>query len=215
MSHGDYDKLFDHEYDGIKEYDNPLPSWWTWLWVASMVFSVVYFFYYHVGVGPSVEDKYQTAVASHIEKQLASLGEISADDQTIVRLMNEDEFMSAMGGLFRGSCAQCHANDGGGNVGPNLTDDQYKNVTRPRDIFRIINEGIPGTSMPAWGTRFREPQMILLAAYVASLRGQEAASPKAPEGNTIPPWPAVEESDGEDEAPAPTASTVTPGDSGA
>jgi len=44
MSHHDqseYDKLFDHDYDGIKEYDNPLPSWWTNLWVASFVFSVV------------------------------------------------------------------------------------------------------------------------------------------------------------------------------
>ena len=53
----------------------------------------------------------------------------------------------------------------------------------------MIADGIQGTAMQSWSQRFREPQIILLAAYVASLRGTEPASPKAPEGNTIAPWP--------------------------
>jgi cytochrome c oxidase cbb3-type subunit 3 len=185
-----YDRLMDHEYDGIREFDNPLPGWWTWLFVGSIIFSVIYVAYFHFGVGPSIEDRYQTAQARQVEALLAQLGEIAPDNETIVRFMHKDDWMTAMQGVFTGNCAQCHVADGGGGIGPNLTDDQYKNVKEPADIFTVISEGIPGTSMAGWSDRLREPQMILLAAYVASLRGTEPANGIASEGSRIDPWPA-------------------------
>ena len=212
----EYQKFFEHDYDGIQEYDNPLPGWWTLLFWGSVIFSCFYAFYYHVGTGPSLEDKYQAAVASNVEKLLAQAGDIAPDDATIVRLMDDDKIMSSMAGLFRGNCAQCHANDGGGNVGPNLTDEHYVNVSRPEDIYDIIANGIPGTSMPAWGNRLREPQMILLAAYVASLRGTTPAAPKEAEGSVIPPWPEpepAEESASEDAQADRTAPAISGTDS--
>lgn len=189
----EYDRLFDHSYDGIQEYDNPLPGWWTWLFVLSIIFSVLYFMYYHIGIGPTVEDRYETQMARQVSNQLAQLGDLQADDATIMTFVHRQDWMNAMGGIFRGQCAQCHAADGGGNVGPNLTDDMWKNVRAPRDIYRVISQGIPGTSMPAFGDRFREPQLILLASYVASLRGTTPAQPKPPEGARTPPWPTFEE----------------------
>jgi cytochrome c oxidase cbb3-type subunit 3 len=189
MSEADYDRMFEHDYDGIQEYDNPLPGWWTWLFIISIAFSCIYILYYHVGVGPSVEEKYQAEVAAHYERLLESLGEIRGDNETIVKLMYNEEWMSAMGGMFGGNCAQCHAADGGGTVGPNLTDDFYKNIREPADFYTVISEGIAGTSMPVWKDRLSEPQIILLAAYVASLRGTTPAAPKASEGNRIEPWP--------------------------
>jgi cytochrome c oxidase cbb3-type subunit 3 len=187
-----YGELMDHEYDGIREYDNPLPGWWTWIFWVTVVFSAVYVFYFH-GAGPSIEDRYQAAVARHVENLLAQLGVITPDNRTIVEFMGNEDWMSAMGGLFKGNCSQCHAVDGGGNVGPNLTDEHYKNVTEPADIFRVINEGVAGTSMKGWSDRLREPQMILLAAYVATLRGTEPAVPKEAEGDRIAPWPALDD----------------------
>lgn len=184
-----YDELLEHEYDGIREYDNPLPPWWVWLWVGSMFFSTAYVMWYHLGDGPTVEAKYEVSVSRAVEAQLAHLGEITGDDATILTLMSDDKMMDAIGGLFRGRCAQCHGNEGGGNIGPNLTDDLYKSVESPADIYSIIAEGIPGTSMPAWGQRLREPQMILLASYVAKLRGTSpSGSPKEPEGVEIASW---------------------------
>lgn len=193
MSNPGYDDFFKHDHDGITEYDNPLPGWWTWLFVLSIFFSLGYVAYYHIGVGPSVEDKYQAEVTAYFEKQLAALGELKGDDQTIVRLMQNEDLMNAMGGLFRGNCAQCHRDDGGGNIGPNLTDEQWKNVKTPADLFTVIQNGIPGTSMPAWGQRLREPQIIILSAYVASIRGSDPQNPKAAEGSRIAPWPTPEE----------------------
>jgi cytochrome c oxidase cbb3-type subunit 3 len=191
MPESDQERILDHDYDGIREYDNPLPGWWTWLFIISVAFSCLYILYYHIGVGSSIEEKYEDEVAAHYEKLLESLGEIRPDTATILQLSRNEEWMPAVGSMFAGNCAQCHGADGGGIVGPNLTDDHYKNIREPADFYTVIANGIAGTSMPAWGDRMSEPQMILLAAYAASLRGTTPAAPKAPEGNIIDPWPAA------------------------
>ncbi len=49
VSETQFGPLTDHTYDGIREYDNPLPAWWTWLFIGTVVFSVLYFPYYHGG----------------------------------------------------------------------------------------------------------------------------------------------------------------------
>lgn len=189
----DFGNLLDHDYDGICEYDNPLPGWWTWIFVASIAFSVVYYMYYHsTGIGADVHQKYEAQMVAHISKQLEQLGQLQPNDPTIVLFMSKTDWMNAMAGIFRGTCAQCHAADGGGGIGPNLTDDNYLHVKTPKDIYEVISNGWQGTSMPAFKDRFREPQRILLAAYVASLRGTNPAQPKAPQGESIAPWPAPE-----------------------
>ena len=206
MANYDHDRMLDHDYDGIREYDNPLPGWWKWLFIGTIVYSVPYMMHYHLGMGPSLDEAYQAQVAAHVEKLLAALGEIQADDPTIVRFKDNEQWMSAISGVFSSNCATSHGADGGGDIGPNLTDDFYKSVQTPADLFTVISEGVPGTSMPPWKDRLREPQMILLASYVASLRGQPAANPKAAEGSRIDPWP---------EAPPaedPPANASAPGD---
>ncbi|MEK7370666.1 MAG: cbb3-type cytochrome c oxidase N-terminal domain-containing protein, partial [candidate division NC10 bacterium] len=62
MDTTDRDRLLDHEYDGIEEYDNPLPGWWVWVFWATIVFSGVYVAFYHVGPGPSVIGQYEEDV---------------------------------------------------------------------------------------------------------------------------------------------------------
>jgi len=195
MTASPYDEFFDHDHDGITEYDNPLPGWWRFLFWATIFFSVGYVAYYQIGTGPSIYEEYDAAVVTHLEQQLASIGELRFDDESILRLMHEKpEMIAAVSGMFRSNCAQCHRDDAGGNIGPNLTDDDWKNVKKPVDIARVIRDGVKGTAMAPWGHRLREPQILILAAYVASLRGSHPANPKKPEGQTIPPWPAYEPS---------------------
>ena len=188
-----YEDFFEKAHDGIKEFDNPLPGWWTWLFILSVVFSVGYVAWYHIGVGASIEEKYDTQVATFYEGQLAQLGITEADDLNIIRLTENQELMVALAGMFNGQCAQCHRTDGGGGIGPNLTDDHWKNVKTPSDIFAVITDGVDGTAMSSWERRLREPQRILLSAYVAYLRSTTVSDGKAVEGVLIDPWPTVEE----------------------
>lgn len=181
------DRLLDHDYDGIQEYDNPMPGWWVWLFVLSVIFAFPYVLHYHFGSGLSVHDKLDQEIAAYANKLLATYGELTPDRATILSYMDDETAMTGMSSLFRGRCAQCHLADGSGNVGPNLTDDSWKNVTRVTDIPGVIRDGRPVQGMPAWGGRLTETEIILLSSFVARLRDQPIPGKQA-EGDNLPPW---------------------------
>lgn len=185
-------RILDHECDGIREYDNPMPFWWGAIFWASIILSVPYFAYYHFGgVGESLATSYENEVGAFYEMQAAKLGDLKPDDETILSLANDEKKMLAGRNMFKANCAACHAPDGGGKTGPNLTDDAYINVRAPKDIFRIVRDGVSGKGMPEWKQRFSDPQLVLLSAYVVSLRGTSPASPREPQGVTVEPWTEV------------------------
>lgn len=184
------DPLTGHAYDGIQEYDNPLPAWWKWLFIASMVIAPPYFFFYHNGSeGRSLSDRYDRNLAANLQLQFAELGELKADRESVVKYLYEPSWLQVGKAVFKANCVSCHAKDGGGLVGPNLTDDEYKNVKDIGDILTVLQNGANAGAMPAWKNRLSTNEIVLLASYVASLRGTTPASAKAPEGRAIPPWP--------------------------
>ena len=185
-------RILDHECDGIREYDNPMPFWWGAIFWASIILSVPYFAYYHFGgVGESLATSYENEVGAFYEMQAAKLGDLKPDDETILSLAHDEKKMLAGRNMFKANCAACHAPDGGGKTGPNLTDDAYLNVRAPKDIFTVVRDGVNGKGMPEWKQRFSEPQLVLLSAYVVSLRGTKPASPREPQGQPLAPWAEV------------------------
>jgi len=184
------DQLTGHEYDGIKEYDNPTPGWWHLLFAFSVVFSVCYAVFWHMSVaGWSVQDSWESDQRAEFKRVFGAVGQMTPDEATLLREMNNSKFMAIAKATFIGNCTACHARDGGGGVGVNLCDDAYKSVTRIEDIYRILTEGAAGGAMPAWKNRLSDNERVIVAAYVASLRGTSPANPKGPEGTVIPPWP--------------------------
>jgi len=182
------DKLFEHEYDGIREYDNPMPGWWVLIFWGTILFCFPYLAWYHVGVGPSIHDKYQAELAAYAQQLLDTYGELEADEPTMLRFMDDDIAMTGMASLFKGKCAQCHLADGSGNVGPNLTDDHWINVKTMADIPTTIRDGVIAKGMPSWEGKITETEIVLLAAYVARLRRTPLPG-KAAQGDALAPWP--------------------------
>ena len=179
-----------HEYDGIQEYDNPTPLWWHLIWLGTMVFSVIYFFlslespwFVHQ------KDRLERAQLAEIERLFGALGDLQADEATLVSLMDDQQWMEYGSAVFSMHCTSCHAQDGGGGIGPNLTDDYYLNVTTIEDIHAVIADGANNGAMPAWGNRLHPKEVVLLSSYVASLRGNNSPR-KGPEGEIIAEWPA-------------------------
>lgn len=184
----------DHEYDGIREYDNPTPGWWHLIFVATIVFSLLYVAFWHGSpVAWTVEESWADDQKAEYARIFGSVGELKPDEQTILSLKDDPKFMAVAAATFKGVCAACHAPDGGGlaSSGVNLTDESYKNVTKATDLFKVITEGAAGGAMPSQKNRFSQNERVLLASYVASLRGSKPKSPIAPDGQVIAPWPAV------------------------
>ena len=190
----EYGRVLNHEYDGIREYDNPTPGWWNWLFALSIIFSVAYWAWYHVSTESStIQQDWEVAQVAEFRKIFGKLGTLQPDEPTIVRMMADPQMLQVARGIFASNCASCHARDGGGITGVNLTDDKYKNVRTLTDIYDVITKGANNQAMPTWESRLSANERIILAAFVASLRGTTPATPKAPEGDSIPPpWPKPE-----------------------
>jgi len=197
MAPEDTAKLMGHAYDGIREYDNPLPGWWVWLFVLTIAFCFPYIAWFHLGVGPSLAEQYEAEVGAFYEEQMALLGELKADDATVLSFMGNEGQMMGIAGLFKGNCGACHGADGGGGVGPNLCDDSYINIRELGDIHGLLERGVLAKGMPAWKGQLNDNQLVLMTAYVAKLRGTHPAAPREAQGNVIAPWPASPAGSGE------------------
>lgn len=191
------DQLLTHDYDGIREYDNPTPGWWTMIFLGSTVFAVLYVIFFHLSplgesLGLTEHALHASAVKKDAEASMSQLGVLTADEATLMRL-SVDEFALGKGAaIYASTCIACHRADAGGVVGlgPNLTDEFGKNASTPRGIFDTIFNGIEATAMTAQGPQIGEENSILVAAYVLSLRGTNTPDGIEPEGETMPDWPA-------------------------
>ncbi len=184
------ESLTDHSYDGIQEYDNPLPGWWKWLFGLTALFFIPYWVWFHLGTpGRSIQDQHDAQAARTFELRFSEIGVLEPDQATMVKYMNDPKWLTVGQATYKTNCATCHGQNGEGVVGPNLTDEHYKNVLKIEDVAKVISNGAGNGAMPAWGHRFSHPNVtVLTAAYVASLRGKNETG-KPPEGNVIPPWP--------------------------
>jgi cytochrome c oxidase cbb3-type subunit 3 len=181
-----------HEYDGIQEFDNPTPSWWHILFIGSCIFSVFYFFWYHMSpLSLSVEQSWQKQQVAEYKKLFGAIGELAGDESTIQRMRGDTKMMAIAKGLFESNCAACHARDGGGINGFNLTDDAYRNIKNLPDLFNVVTAGAANGAMPSWSTKLSQNERVLVASYVANLRGTNAAAPRGADPNevVIAPWP--------------------------
>lgn len=190
MSTKPTDELLDHEYDGIREFDNPIPAWWTWLWIGSIVFSAVYFVHYHVantgtGIFAAYEmemDKYRAIEA---EQRLAAIANL--DEDKLVAAMKDDAMVGAGGAKYAQLCASCHGDKGQGLVGPNLTDAYWLHSDGSlMSIRKVISEGVPEKGMPAWEKMITSEEMVQLVAFVGTLRGKNVEG-KEPQGEKVEP----------------------------
>jgi cytochrome c oxidase cbb3-type subunit 3 len=169
------DQTMGHSFDGIEEYDNPLPKWWFWLFVGTLVFSVGYLILYPglgnwKGILPGYEngwtqvDEWQ----KEMDKADAKFGPIFAKYAAMpVEEVAKDPQALKMGSrLFASNCSVCHGSDAKGSYGfPNLTDKDWRWGGEPETIKASIMNGRHGV-MPGWATVIGEQGVADVAAFV-------------------------------------------------
>ncbi|HEX5154870.1 MAG TPA: cbb3-type cytochrome c oxidase N-terminal domain-containing protein [Parafilimonas sp.] len=173
-----------HDYDGIRELDNRLPPWWIWGFYICIVFAGIYLWRFHVShTGPSSVQEYRIAM-QEAEAQRAvylSKSKNNVDENTVTQLTEASD-LDAGKKAFIAMCAACHAADGGGTVGPNLTDDYWLHGGSVKDVFKTITYGWPDKGMKSWKDDYSPLQIQQITSYVLSLHGTKPATPKEPQG---------------------------------
>lgn len=176
--------ILDHNYDGIRELDNNLPPWWLYGFYLTILFAVIYMAKYHIFNGDSQQEEYLKEVAAaKIEIEAYKRTAKNLVDVNTVTLLTEASDLSSGKKIFNERCVACHKADGGGGIGPNLTDEYWILGGGIKNIFRTVSEGgRDGKGMIAWKQDLKPIEIAQVASYVISLKGTTPAAPKAPEG---------------------------------
>jgi len=173
-----------HEYDGIRELDNPLPRWWVLTFLGAIIYSFFYVIHYHTGTNLLIQNEYKSDLAI-VQAQKGPQKPTFNEGQFNSVVTDNSQLMSGRE-IFVGKCAACHGVHGEGGIGPNLTDSYWihgKGV--PQDIFQVVNEGVTVKGMPPWGTMLTKEELIKVVAYASTLKGSHPEHPKAPEGQKV------------------------------
>lgn len=174
-------RLLEHDADGIQELDNLLPRWWVWLFWMCNVFGFIYMLYYHgLGLGDSQASSYIKEAKAGDEIKNSALASFEAN---IASLKPSEDKAALEDGrrVFTTYCAPCHRADGGGLVGPNLTDDYWIHGSKYEDNVKTIINGVPAKGMLTWRGVLKPQEIECVASYIYTLRGSNPPNPKAPE----------------------------------
>lgn len=196
-----------HEWDGIRELDNPLPRWWLWTWYACIVWGIAYWIVMPAWplitshtkgmIGYSQRAVVEKQLARNLEAQSVYLKQIAAKSLDEIRADPELLSFSMAGGrsAFAVNCSQCHGSGAQGAVGyPNLNDDAWLWGGKLDQISYTIQHGVRNESedsrvseMPAFGRdELLEPGQIRdVVEYVVSLSGRPATAEAAKRGAAV------------------------------
>jgi cytochrome c oxidase cbb3-type subunit 3 len=178
-----------HDFDGIEELNNPLPAWWTWLFVITIAFAVVYLILFP-GMGSFAGVLGWTSRGQYEQEMTeahARYGPIYAAyfERSIPDLLSDQRAIDMGGRLFLNNCAQCHGSDARGGTGyPNLTDDFWLYGGSPETIVQTITHGRNGMMPPFGAAVGGEPGIKDVAQYVISLSGRPHDAGMAERGQT-------------------------------
>ena len=176
--------ILDHNYDGIKELDNSLPPWWVYSFYLSIIFAAIYLVRYHIFEGPTQLQEYETEMAEAklaIEEYKKTAKNLV--DVNTVTLLTDAADLNAGKAIWDLNCVACHLADGGGSIGPNMTDEYWILGGGIKNVFQTISEGgRDGKGMIAWKQQLKPLEMAQVSSYLLTLQGSTPANPKAAEG---------------------------------
>lgn len=140
-------------------------NWWIAAIVAFLLFNGIYIW---KNSGPEPVE---------VKAPVAKTEEVT---ENTVKILKDKVDIEAGKAIFIKSCEVCHGPDGGGVIGPNLTDNFWLHGANIKNIFHTVHDGI--NAMPPWKTTYSNKEIEQVCSYVVSLHGTKPKNPKAPEG---------------------------------
>lgn len=176
-----------HVYDGIVEENNPMPTWWVWLFIFTIIFAFIYWLHYQFGEGENLKQEYQKAMANYqAQVEKSAMNETVETEESLTSYMKNEMAITAGSAIFTEKCSMCHGLALEGKIGPNLTDNFWINGRGTRlDILTLITNGSAAKGMPPWKGLLKPRDIKNAASFVFSKIGSKPANPKEPQGTEI------------------------------
>ncbi len=179
------DQLKDHAYDGIQEYDNPLPAWWLATFFITIIFSFLYWIHYEFSGGQTQYQELKSDLA-HYESLKKSAPAPQESEEDLVKLVASNEVIKEGEGIYTSRCAACHGPQLQGSIGPNLVDDYWIHGTgRFTDIMSVVVKGVLDKGMPNWESLLNPKEIKAVTAFILKHQGSSPPNPKAPQGEKV------------------------------
>lgn len=180
-----------HSYDGIRELNNVTPPWFTFAFISSIIFSIIYLWVYHVvGIAPLQAEEFENEMKlAEMQKVEMLKNQKNNIDETNVKVLTGADVETGHK-LFQTNCKACHgdkAQSAPNGVGPNLTDNFWLHGGEFVDIFKLIKYGFREKGMQAWNDVLTPLQIAQLASYIESVKGTNVAGGKDPQGEKYTP----------------------------
>jgi cytochrome c oxidase cbb3-type subunit 3 len=175
-----------HEYDGIIEEDNQLPRWWLYTLYATVVFALGYWAFYEAFGNPGPLDQYRAERVAERRAEAQRLMAMGAPtDELLVEMAKNPAIVAQGAEIYASTCASCHLASGGGQIGPNLTDEYWLHGGAPTAILKTVRDGVVDKGMLAWGPMLGEEKVRAVTAYLITLKDTNVPGGKPPQGDKL------------------------------
>lgn len=176
------EEILDHDYDGIREMNNGMPFWLTWLFIGSIIFGIIYYLHYESGAGIEVKDQFVADMAKHQQMMQAN----NEGSEDLWESLKGEEGLQVGAEVYKLRCVACHGAKGEGGIGPNLADAYWiHGDASTQSIAELIDKGITEKGMPAWGAVISKKELVAVTYFVESLKGSNPPNAKEPQGQLV------------------------------
>jgi cytochrome c oxidase cbb3-type subunit 3 len=175
--HASGDVETDHDYDGIREFDNPLPRWWLWTFALTVVFSIFYWLTRHSLKADGTFAEFTSELEAFESRMAAN----AVAPETLVAMAADPQAVARGKVTFGNKCASCHGEDAAGGSGPNLTDRFWLHGREARELYVSVSGGFPKLGMPKWRNQLEDTAIQEVVAFVLSVRDTNVPG-KGPQG---------------------------------
>jgi cytochrome c oxidase cbb3-type subunit 3 len=186
LEEGEEKILLDHNYDGIQELDNPLPSWWKFTFYGGIAFAFFYFILFQIMGAPTLRDEFKKEFSVIQELQDKFNKANGFFDEIKYLAIEKADGVKKGQVVFETNCVPCHKDKGIGDIGPNLTDEYWINTKgTPATNYPVVFNGVPEKGMPTWSASLSNEEIYQVVSYVQTLHNTHQPGGKAPQGNKV------------------------------
>lgn len=177
--------ILEHSHDGIQEYDNPLPTWWLWTFLLTIIFGFHYWIHYEFG-GGMTQDQELARDLAQLQSHQRNAPAPSDSEEDLQKLAGSGSALSEGKSVFDGKCAACHGAELQGGIGPNLTDEYWiHGKGNLLEIASLVRSGVLDKGMPGWDSQLKPEEIRSVVVFIASRKGSQPANPKDPQGEKV------------------------------